>query len=67
MVAARQREQFAQGAGTSALGPLTCQTCGFHSDNRKLFKKDGDGHTCSTGHFDNAEGQPQRAKNPYAR
>ena len=66
MVAARQRDQFAQGAGVSPLGGLTCQSCGFASENRKLFKREGDGHTCSTGHYE-AEGKLHRAKNPYAR
>lgn len=64
----RQREQqFALGAQQSLLGALTCHVCGFHSDNRKLFKRDGDKHQCSTGHYDDDEGQPHRAKNPYAR
>jgi len=64
---ANQRE-FALGAGQpQTLGPLTCSTCGFTSENRKLFKRDGDGHTCTTGHYEDDEGQQHRAKNPYAR
>jgi hypothetical protein len=64
----RQREQFAQGAGiTQPLPALTCSTCGFTSENRKLFKREGDGHTCSTGHYTDGEGTQKRAKNPYAR
>lgn len=66
MVVARQRE-FQTGAGVSTLGALTCQECGFTNENRKLFKRDGDGHTCSTGHYQDDEGQQHRAKNPYAR
>ena len=66
MVVARQRE-FAQGAGVSPLGGLTCSVCGFASENRKLFKRDGEGHTCSTGHYEDDDGQQHRAKNPYAR
>ena len=66
MVVARQRE-FAQGAGSSSLGPLTCAECGFTSDNRKLLKRHGEGHTCTTGHYEDDEGQLHRAKNPYAR
>lgn len=66
MVVARQRE-FAQGAGTSTLGALTCQECGFTNENRKLFKRDGEGHCCTTGHYQDDEGQLHRAKNPYAR
>jgi hypothetical protein len=65
---ARQRE-FALGAGqqTQALGALTCSTCGFSHENRKLFKREGDGHVCSTGHYEDGDGNMKRAKNPYAR
>lgn len=66
MVVARQRE-FQVGAGVSTLGSLTCKECGFTNDNRKLFKRDGEGHTCNTGHYTDGEGQVHRAKNPYAR
>lgn len=66
MVVTRQRE-FAQGAGAPSLGGLTCQVCGFSSENRKLFKRDGEGHVCSTGHYQDDEGEQHRAKNPYAR
>ena len=66
MVAARQRE-FAQSAGTSALPGLTCQTCGYSSENRKHFKREGDGHTCSTGHYQDDKGNTKRARNPFAR
>jgi hypothetical protein len=66
MVTARQRE-FQSGAGASTLGGLTCHVCGFASENRKLFKRDGDRHVCSTGHFEDEDGQPRRVKNPYAR
>jgi hypothetical protein len=69
MTAINQRERaFLEGAGQKpGLGPLTCQVCDFHSENRKLFKREGDGHTCSTGHYEDDEGQSHRAKNPYAR
>lgn len=66
MVVARQRE-FKSGAGVSTLGALTCSVCGFTNENRKLFKRDGDGHVCSTGHYKDDEGQEHRARNPYAR
>lgn len=66
MVVARQRE-FQSAAGAPTLGALTCQECGFHSENRKLFKRDGEGHCCNTGHYTDGDGQVHRAKNPYAR
>jgi hypothetical protein len=65
-VANQRQDHFKQGAGVSPLGPLTCSVCGFHHENRKLFKREDNRHVCSTGHYEDDEGQ-HRAKNPYAR
>lgn len=63
-----QREQFAIGANQQpTLGALSCSVCGFTHENRKLFKREGDGHVCTTGHYEDGEGNVKRAKNPYAR
>jgi len=65
-----QREQFNMGAGApvvTTLGSLTCSVCGFTHENRKLFKREGDGHVCTTGHYEDDEGNAKRARNPYAR
>lgn len=63
-------ESFMSGAGipvpeAPAPPTRTCSACGFESPNRKHFKKDGDGHTCSTGHYEK-NGELKRAKNGYA-
>ena len=58
---------FAVGAGTAPVRETrSCAQCGYTSANNKLFRKDGDGHTCSTGHYEK-DGQLKRAKNPYAK
>lgn len=60
-------EQFQVGTGASVSPTRTCAECGFTSDKPKLFKRDGDGHTCTTGHYEDAEGNLKRARNMYAR
>lgn len=47
----------------------TCADCGYAHTNRKNFKRtdDGDGFTCSTGHYSPSEGVLKRNKNGYAK
>ena len=59
---------FQEGAGTAPEKPTyCCAECGYTSNNRKHFKSQGDGKTCSTGHYEDREGLLKRARNPYAR
>lgn len=46
-----------------------CAECGFTHTNRKNFKRtdDGDGYTCSTGHYETKSGELKRQANFYAR
>lgn len=46
-----------------------CAECGFTHTNRKNFKRseDGAGYTCSTGHYEDKEGNLKRQANFYAR
>ena len=45
-----------------------CADCGYTSENRKNFRRsEGEGHTCSTGHYTDKSGELKRQKNPYAR
>jgi len=60
-------EQFQAGAGQQPVSQRCCAECGYTSDNNKHFKKAGDGHTCTTGHYEDEDGKLKRAKNPYAR
>jgi hypothetical protein len=63
----RNFDAFQQGAGTAPEATLyVCAHCGYSSDNRRHFKSHEDGKTCSTGHYEDKEGQIKRARNPYA-
>jgi len=59
---------FQQGAGTAPeAASYCCAECGYSSSNRRHFKSAGEGEkTCSTGHYEDKDGQPKRARNPYA-
>jgi hypothetical protein len=63
----RNTQAFLIGSGQGP-EPYVCSECGYSSANRKHFKKGegGEGHTCSTGHYDK-DGELKRARNPYAR
>jgi hypothetical protein len=42
--------------------------CGYESNNRRNFRNtEGGEKTCSTGHYEDKEGNLKRAINPYAR
>lgn len=60
---------FAEGSGQPIPPPevYACHECGYTSDKRRNFRKDGDSRVCHTGHFTDDDGQPQRVKNTYAR
>lgn len=64
----RSFNAFQEGAGTAeAPTQYCCAQCGYTSSNRKHFKSHDDGKTCSTGHYEDKEGNLKRARNPYAR
>ncbi len=46
-----------------------CAECGYAHASKKNFRKlpDGEGVTCSTGHYEDREGNLKRARNTYAR
>lgn len=59
---------FQQGAGQAPEAPsYCCAECGYTSGNRKSFRSAGEDKTCSTGHYQDKDGNLRRAKNPYAR
>jgi hypothetical protein len=63
----RNFNAFQQGAGTAPEATLyVCAQCGYSSDNRRHFKSHEEGKTCSTGHYEDKEGNIKRARNPYA-
>ena len=64
----RRVDAFTLGMGVEQPG-YVCAECGYTSDNRKNFRRseEGDGHTCSTGHYTNKDGEQKRALNPYAK
>ena len=68
MATARRTGAFQQGMGVE---PEThvCADCGFTHTNRKNFRRsdDGEGYTCSTGHYVNKDGETKRQANLYAR
>jgi hypothetical protein len=63
----RRLDAFTQGQGLEVEAHV-CADCGYTSTNRKNFRRseDGDGHTCSTGHYEK-DGELKRAINPYAK
>jgi hypothetical protein len=66
--AGRRTAAFQQGQGIEPEAHI-CAECGFSHTNRRNFKRtdDGEGYTCSTGHYEDREGNLKRAKNAYAR
>lgn len=70
MKGGRNNASFLLGTGVEPPQPETrcCSACGFETPNHKLLKRDGEGgHTCTTGHYEDGEGNLKRARNPYAR
>jgi hypothetical protein len=67
MPAGRSNEHFQIGAGTQPEAEsYCCAECGYTHTKKKLFKQSDGGLTCSTGHYEDKQGQPKRARNPYA-
>jgi hypothetical protein len=66
--ASRRSQAFAVGAGQAPEPPhYQCAECGYESDSRKNFRRSENGHVCSTGHYEDREGNLKRQKNLYAR
>jgi hypothetical protein len=67
MATGRRVGAFQQGQGIEPESHV-CSECGYAHTNRRNFKRtdDGDGYTCSTGHYEDREGNLKRAKNTYA-
>ena len=63
----RRLDAFNFGTGVESEPAYVCADCGYSSDNRKNFRRSEEGHTCSTGHYTDKEGETKRAINPYAR
>ena len=62
-----RREQFDIGRGVEPASPEPCcAECGYTHPSSKNFKRQGDGYTCSTGHYEK-DGKLMRQKNQYAR
>jgi hypothetical protein len=68
MPSTRRQDAFAYGMGIEDPS-YSCSECGYKSGNRKNYRRteDGDGHTCSTGHYTDKNGELKRQKNPYAK
>lgn len=62
----RRYDAFVGGMGVEQPS-YTCAECGYSSQNRKNFRNAEDGHTCSTGHYTDKQGELKRQKNVYAR
>jgi hypothetical protein len=66
----QQRRVAAFQAG-QGIEPKThvCSECGFTHTNRRNFRRtdDGEGYTCSTGHYEDRDGNKKRQANFYAR
>ena len=68
MPSGRNNEHFLIGAGEAPEPEeFECSDCGYRHTKKKLFKNSEGGLTCSTGHYEDKQGQPKRARNPYAR
>ena len=61
----RNNDQFLIGAGAQP-EEYACSVCGYTHAKKKLFKNGEGGLECSTGHYEDKQGQPKRARNPYA-
>ena len=68
MAMQRRLGAFASGMGVEEAKHV-CTECGYEHSNRKNFKRtdDGEGYTCSTGHYEDREGNLKRQRNTYAR
>jgi hypothetical protein len=64
----RRNDAFALGQGIEPESHV-CADCGYAHTNRKNFKRteDGAAYTCSTGHYEDREGNLKRQANFYAR
>lgn len=63
----RRNDAFALGQGIEPEQHV-CADCGYAHTNRKNFKNGENGtKTCSTGHYEDRDGNIKRAKNTYAR
>lgn len=67
MTTGRRTAAFQAGQGIEQPTHV-CSECGFTHTNRRNFKRteDGDGYTCSTGHYEDREGNLKRQRNGYA-
>ena len=65
MPSGRNNEHFLLGAGVQP-EQYVCSECGYTHTKKKLFKQSESGLTCSTGHYEDKQGQPKRNRNPYA-
>ena len=65
MPTGRNNEQFLLGTGETP-EKFCCAECGYEHAKKKLFKQSEGGLTCSIGHYEDKQGQPKRARNPYA-
>jgi len=64
----QHNQQFLIGAGQAPEEEtFGCADCGYTHTKKKLFKQSENGLTCSTGHYEDKQGQVKRARNPYAR
>jgi hypothetical protein len=65
----RRTDAFLYGTGVEPPAPFCCAECGYESASRKNFRRteDGEGRTCSTGHYTSKDGELKRQKNAYAR
>ena len=64
----RRLEHFDQGRGVEQ-PVITCSECGYQHTSSRNFRRseDGQGHTCSTGHYVNKAGETKRQANLYAK
>lgn len=60
---------YGQGIEPEPTPTHVCAECGYEHTNRKNFKRtdDGDAYTCSTGHYQDREGNLKRQANFYAK
>jgi hypothetical protein len=68
MPSQRRNDAFNLGQGIEPEQHV-CAECGYVHANRKNFKRteDGDAYTCSTGHYEDRDGNLKRQRNTYAR
>lgn len=68
MTTPRRLGAFDAGRGIEAQ-THECSECGYSHTNRKNFRRsdDGEGYTCSTGHYTTKDGEKKRQANFYAK